>query len=165
MRYSCLLIISAAALLAGCASDLEIFADKDGLMPGVPFHTPELYVRHGVYTKASKGGACDQKTPFVEVEALPLGPLYYASIKPAQFAKTGFVMKFNDKGSLSEITLNTEPSSGEALKSAGELIKAVTPILGVGAPGGEPAGSLPACDTGPVGVEYTRFSDWPPKNP
>lgn len=161
MRHSCLLIIPVAALLGGCASDLEIFADPSGASPvaGVPFHVPELYVREGVYTKASKGGDCD-KAPFVETEALPLGPLYYASVKPAQFAKTGFAMKFNDKGTLSEVTLNTEPSSVDALKNAGELVKAVTPLLGVTVAGPAPS-TLPACDTGPANVKYTRFADWP----
>jgi hypothetical protein len=160
MRNSCLFATSAAVLLAGCASDLEIYADRAGTavpVVGVPFHTPELYVRQGIYTKASKGGDCD-KAPFVETEALPLGPLYYASVKPAQFAKTGFAMKFNDKGSLGEISLNTEPSSGDLLKNAGELVKAVAPLAGLG--GAPLTGALPACDAGPTSVKYTRFTDW-----
>lgn len=151
----------AAASLAGCASNLEVFADRQGVatrVAGIPFHTPELYVREGVYKQSAKGGNCDP-TPFIETEALALGPLYYANVDPAQFAKTGFVMKFNDKGTVSEVTLNTEPSSMEALKSASELVKAVTPLIGVSA--APPlAGNLPACDAGPTQVKYTRFSDW-----
>ena len=152
--------ILAAASLSGCASKLEVFADSQGTavpVAGVPFHSPELYVREGTFTQLKKGGDC-APSPFVETEALPLGPLYYANVNPAQFAKTGFAMKFNDNGAVSEVTLNTEPSSMEALKSASEFVKTVAPLVGVGA--APLTGTLPACDTGVKSVKYTRFADW-----
>lgn len=158
------LVITCGLFSSGCASHLEITENKSGLavvVPGVPFHAPELYVREGTFKTAAKGGACNP-TPFLETEVLPLGPMYYANVKPAEFAKTGFSIKFNDKGTVSEITLNTEPSAGDALKSAGDLITAVSPLLGVAA--AAPALG-PACDTGPVGIKYTRFSEWQAAHP
>lgn len=148
-----------AIATAGCASHLDISELRDGqVVPvaGVPFHAPELYVREGVYKKLAKGGACSP-TSFVETETLPLGPLYYASVRPAQFAKTGFSIKFNDKGAVSEIALNTEPSAGDALKNAGDFVTAVSPLLGVAA-AAPSIGS--ACDAGAEEIKYTRFADW-----
>jgi hypothetical protein len=69
-------------------------------------------------------------------------------------------MKFNDSGALSEISMNTEPSSGDVLKNAGELIKAVAPLVAAGPAAAPLTGVDPACDAGPTGVKYTRFSEW-----
>jgi hypothetical protein len=136
-----------AIVLSGCASSLEIKDQSKTLVPGVPFRTAQVYIKSGLYEKHTKGLACDPSS-FVEEVSLPTGALYYANVKPAQFAKTGFALKVNDKGGLSEITLNTEPSAVEAAKNVADLVGAVLPVLGV-APAGVAGGTNVACDTGP----------------
>ncbi len=158
MRKSAILL--GACLISGCASHLKVYSDAAGTeaVAGIPFSTPMLYVQTGTYKKASKGGVCTE-TAFVDTVSLPLGPIYFVNVDPAEFGKTEFAVKFGEKGAVSEISMNTEPAAGDALKNAGELIKAISPVLGVStaAIDGSPA---PACDTGPDNVKYTPFADW-----
>lgn len=154
-------LAAAAALVTGCASDLKVYGDEAGTrsISGVPIHTPELYVKSGTYTKLAKGGNCE-RVPFAETELLPLGPTYYVNVDAAQFAKTGFSVKYGDNGNVSEITMNTEPST-DALKNVAELIGAIAPIAGLGpAVAAAAADPLVPCDSvpDPASIQYRRFT-------
>ncbi len=156
-------IVVGAITLSGCASSLEIKDQTKTLVPGVPFRTAQIYVKSGVYGKHTKGLICDP-SPFVEEVSLPTGALYYANVRPAQFAKTGFVLKVNEKGGLAEITLNTEPSAVEAAKNVADLVGAVLPVLGVAA-AAIAGGTNVACDTGPNPSSITYKPLEPSSNP
>lgn len=157
-----LAVVAAAALVAGCASDLKVYGDEAGTraISGVPIHTPELYVKTGTYTKLAKGGECE-RTDFAETELLPLGPTYYVNVEAAQFAKTEFAVKYGDSGNVAEISMNTEPST-DALKNVAELIGTIAPLAGLGVSAAAALGGNPPCNTAPdVGtVRYHRFSEW-----
>ncbi|MEQ1551199.1 hypothetical protein [Sphingorhabdus sp.] len=155
-------------MLSGCASSLNITGANGNQVAGVPFRATQVYLKTGVYKKHSKLAACIP-APFVETESLPTGEQYFAQVDPAEFAKTGFSMKFNDVGGLSEISLNTEPSSGDLVKNSADALKSVLPLLGIGAAAAAPDGARdpsdnptpdgPACDTGadPASIKYSIF--------
>jgi hypothetical protein len=159
--YSVALLSATALFLSGCASSLTIFDAQSEKIKGVPFRASQVYVKSGTYLKHTKFPTC-LPSQFSEEVSLPTGVQYYANVNPAQFAKTGFSMKLTDKGALSEISLNTEPSSGDLVKNVAEAAKTVLPLLGLAAlPAalGEGETKNQACDTGvdPDSVKYKLF--------
>lgn len=166
---SVMVVILGALTITGCASDLKVWDKNKAAAKGVPFRTAELYVRSGIYTKHSKLKDC-VPAPFVKTTALPTGALYYVNVDTAQMAKTSFTVKLHDNGTLSEVTMNSEPSSAgidsitnaltELLPFAGVLPEvqpdeAEVAVKAIDVPDG------PACNTGEKGVKFTRFSEWP----
>lgn len=150
-------------LLAGCAGQLQVFDKQQVEIKGVPFRSAEVFVKSGYFTQHSKGGAC-AKTPFSDTVSLPTGAQYFATAKSAQFAKTGFHMKFSDNGSLAEIGLDSEPAAADTLKATTDLVKTVIPSLGAAAAAGGGGGAiqpvLKACDVGEESIKFTKFDDF-----
>ncbi|MBA5686696.1 hypothetical protein [Rugamonas apoptosis] len=171
--------VGVAILLAGCAGQLQVFDASQAEIKGVPFKAAEVYVKGGYHDKHSKGGDC-AKTAFFETVALPTGAQYFATAKTAQFAKTGFHMKFADNGALAEVGLDSEPAAADTLKATNDLIKTVFPSLGAAAatggavaattggtaaataaaPGGGAAPQPKACDAGEDGVTFVKLDDY-----
>lgn len=158
-------LILCAAALSGCASTLEIYDDKAATVKGVPFRTPEVYIKTGMHDRHSEGGEC-VKTAFVEPVALPLGRQYYAQVKPAELAKTGFSMKFTEKGLLSEISLNTEPNA-DAISAIADALTSLLPFAGIVPKTTDGQGTRvtgKACDAGEVDVKFVPFDEWPKRS-
>jgi hypothetical protein len=157
-----IVLLGVCLLSTACASQLSV-SDGRNNVPGVPFRAAELYLKSGWYNARADHLACT-KVQFKELVSLPTGAQYFANVKPAQLAKTGFAMKFSEAGALSEISLNTEPAS-DAITAASNLIGQVLPLAAAAtataamtdrATSTQPAS--PPCDTGAEGVEFTRFA-------
>jgi hypothetical protein len=150
-------------MLSACASSLSINDASQNPVVGVPFRVSQIFVKTGEFAKHTKGIEPCAPSHFVEEVSLPTGALFYANVKPAQFAKTGFVLKVNENGGLAEIALNTEPSAVEATKNVAELVKSVLPVLGITAEKGlaQAAGRVP-CDTSPnpASIKYVPIEDY-----
>jgi methylmalonyl-CoA/ethylmalonyl-CoA epimerase len=133
-RAALVLGLLVPALVAGCASKLSVSREKAGEKPGetepvagLPFNVPEVYVKSGTRTASSK--ADDKEcTPveFHETVLLPTGARHYLNVEAMPFTKTGFVVRYNASGNLSEVTLNTEPAGAEEIKALG-----LTPFGGI----------------------------------
>lgn len=151
--------------LAGCASSLNVYDSSGTKIKGVPFRASEIYLRSGIHNKHSEKGDDCTPTQYVQTVTLATGAQFYANVDPAQLATTGFTMKLTDAGSLSEITLNTQPSAADTAKAAGDLLTAALPLLGVAAAAAPAAApvkqSAPACDAGddPSALHFTRFDN------
>lgn len=150
--------------ITGCAGQLKVFDAQQNEIAGVPFRIAQVFVKTGARTKHSKGGEC---TPinFVETLPLPTGPLYYATAKSAQLAKTAFHIKFGETGTVSEIGMDSEPAGAESFKAISDLLKTVLPALGIAAAGGLAAGGgkppiAPACDAGEDSVKFISFDEY-----
>jgi hypothetical protein len=133
-------------------------------------------VKSGLHNRHSEQGDNCTPTAFVTPVTLATGAQYFANISPSQLAKSGFVMKLNDAGSLSEIDLNTEPAASDTIKSTAEALKDLLPFAGVVAKqapaaavsGGankqvetlRPASAKPACDAGEAEVKFVPFKSW-----
>lgn len=162
-RMSIASVFAVACILNGCAGNLLVYDGEQKLVSGVPFRTTEAYVKIGKHTKHSKGGDC-QEANFVENATIATGPLYFASVKTAQFAKTGFHIKYAENGSVSEIGLDTEPAAAESLKATGELLKTILPFAGGVAATAAPAmvaeAPSKACDSGEDSVRFVRLDEY-----
>ncbi len=154
----------AAAILAGCASRLSVY--KEGAAapgPGLPFSMPEAYVKIGWHDRSAKADdAPCEDTQFVETVLLPTGERHYLNVEAMPFTKTGFVVKFNASGNLSEVTLNTEPSGADEIKAVAELVKTIAPIAAGGAATRSPetARGRKACDAGARDVRFCRLDEF-----
>lgn len=152
----------AATLAGGCASKLSVQREKADGRPGetepiagMPFNVPEVYVKSGVHVASSK--ADDQEcTPvaFVETVLLPTGARHYLNVDAMPFTKTGFLVKYNASGNLSEVSLNTEPAGAEEIKAVSDLIKTIAPIAGLDRTTKAAAKFAKACDAGEEKVTY-----------
>lgn len=134
----------------GCASNLVVYDSAGRSLPGYPVATPVTYIETGEFTALAKGGKC-QRVAYSREVTLPVGAPVFVNVKPAQFAKTGLVIKFQANGTAQEVSLNTEPSGGDVIKAATEVIKTVAPIVGLAAPGQAAGadGNEPPCDAVP----------------
>lgn len=151
------------ALIAtgGCASELRISDERGAILPGFPVRQPITFIESGEYTRLAAGGACIP-SPYQSYVTQPVGPKVFVNVKPAQFAKTEFDLKLNANGGATEISLNTEPTSGEILKTVADAAKVLAPVFGLAAarPSGEltplTAIAMPPCDTGPDPLKTER---------
>jgi uncharacterized protein YceK len=122
------------ALLSGCASHLVITDAKDQVASGVPFNVSVLvkintttrYERTAIATD-EQAKFCQNDNVEMSIEALPLGERFYANISPAIFADGEFGMEFNDKGTISKITMNSKASSG--VEKTGAFLSSVLPFV------------------------------------
>lgn len=158
-----ILAVSAPLLIGGCASRLEVW-DQTHQIGGLPFKGAELYVKEGDHDRLKDGGECT-RTKFYETAALPTGATYYLNVHSAALAKTGFTVKFGSNGEITELTLNSEPSS-ETVKALTSAVTSIAPLLGVTAAKASSTtekltvAALKACDVGEANVRYTRFEDF-----
>ncbi len=165
------LIFSALLTMAvGCRSKLEVWDANEKTVNGVPVKIGEVYVKQGFHSEHSKGKPCD-KAEFVDTVVLPTGATYYINVDPADFAKTGLVIKTHESGVLAEVTLNTDPAS-EAISSTTEALTSLLPFLGLlpsersssaeaqaeAAPSDETQN--PACDAGETDVKFFTLKKW-----
>jgi hypothetical protein len=151
-------ILLLAISLSGCASELKVYDDRGVALPGFPVRQPVIFVESGIYLKLAKGGACDP-APYQSYVSQPVGAKIYVNVKPAQFAKTAFDLKLTSSGGAQEVSLNTEPSSGDILTSAANAVKTIAPIAGLAAPLVQPGAAgaaLPPCDTAPDPTKIVR---------
>jgi len=154
------------ALVAGCASKLSVSREKAGEKPGetepvagLPFNVPEVYVKSGTRTASSK--ADDKEcTPveFHETVLLPTGARHYLNVEAMPFTKTGFVVRYNASGNLSEVTLNTEPAGAEEIKAVADLVKTIAPIAGFAPATKAESRFAKACDAGEKDVRYCTLA-------
>lgn len=158
-----ILAIAAPLLFGGCASRLEVW-DQTHEIGGLPFKATELYVKEGEHDKLKEGGEC-ARTAFYETASLPTGATYYLNVHSGQLAKTAFAVKFGANGEITELTLNSEPSS-ETVKALTAAVTSIAPLLGVAPAKASSAtekltaSSVKPCDTGEVNVRYSRFEDF-----
>ena len=146
-------------LLSGCSGQLKVFDSDQKEVAGLPFRAVEVYRKEGIRTAHNKGGNC---TPiqFSHLVSLPTGAQYFVNASSAELAKTEFTIKYTEAGTLSEVTLNSEPAAAEPIKAVNELAKTLLPVAGLAAASpvvaaaGAPA---PACDTGENNVTYTKL--------
>jgi hypothetical protein len=157
---SALLILATGLFTASCSGDLEVIDSSGKEISGVPISAEEIWVAEGVYTRLSKGGTCDQTTPFQKLVSLATGATYYLRPKMSVFSKTNFSVKLGDGGVLRELTFNSESVAGDTMRGANELLKSALPALGVVGAGAPSPSELPACDTGERFTKLTRFADW-----
>lgn len=143
--------------MSGCAGKILVYDSQEQLKKGIPFRTSEVYVKQGNYLKHSKGSACDP-APFFEIVAVPSGPLYYAAVETAMFAKTAFHIKYGENGAVSEIGLDSEPAAAETIKALAELQKVLSPAPAAAAAAAAAKPGNPPCDAGEVGG-YIRLED------
>jgi len=161
MRKS-LMATAMVAELAGCAGHLKVYDENQIEIKGVPFRSAEVFIKSGEYSKHSQGGFC-APSPFSETVPLPTGKLYFVTAESAQFAKTGFHIKFSDNGSVAEIGLDSEPAAADTLNAANDIIKSLAPTVGIAATAGVAALTAPpqkACDTGESNIKFTKFDDY-----
>ncbi|MBE7521788.1 MAG: hypothetical protein HS109_05315 [Burkholderiales bacterium] len=158
------LAVLAPAILGGCASRLSVY--REGSVEpekGLPFSVPEVYVKTGWHDRSAKAddAGCDD-AQFFETVLLPTGDRHYLNVEAMPFTKTGFVVKFNASGNLSEVTLNTEPSGADEIKAVAELIKTVAPIAAGGAATRSPEGvrARKACDAGERDVRFCKLDEF-----
>lgn len=144
---------------AACSSKLVI---KNDATSGIPFPTAVAYVEFFAKDKHSKGGKCDAVLSLRHL-SLPGDTKTYVNIEADTFAKAGLVVKYSERGLVSELAFNTEPSA-DAIEAATGAATALLPFLGVlpatrtvapPAPAGAaavPADAAPevACDAGDV---------------
>jgi hypothetical protein len=162
-----LVLLGAALVCSGCASQLQVWNDA-GAVNGVPFRASEVYVKSGFRNRHSEEGENCTRTPFVQTVALPTGRQYYVNVDPADLAKTGFSLSFNDNGSLSELTLNTEPAGADTIEAVTSALTSLLPFAGVTAEQPEPSqpdpsGPAPAsvaCDVGEADVSFVPLERW-----
>lgn len=163
------LFVALITLLSACASKVTV---KNSLSEndGIPFQSGVLYVKCGTYTTHTKLKQC-KASPFVKQEVLPTGQTYFINVDAAQIAKTGFTVKLNDRGLLSEVTLNTEPSTA-LVESVTKALTELLPFAGVVpdlpapeiTPGPEVAPEEtvdgPACNAGESQVKFVKFDEF-----
>lgn len=154
----------ALALMGGCASQLSVYKDRDGVAvpaKGLPFNVPEVYVKLGSRTRMTK--ATDVKcedTPFVETVLLPTGDRYFLNVDAMPFTKTGFVAKFGASGALTEVTLNTEPAGADEIKAVNELIKTLAPPAAATTRAIDGGRVGVACDAGEANVRFCTLGEF-----
>jgi hypothetical protein len=156
-------IIILAATVGGCASNVIVYGpDGTTKLSGIPVRSTEVFVKKGKHNKLAAGGACDT-VEFAEVLTLPTGPRYYLAVDAAQLTKTGFSVKLNEAGVLTQLDLNTEPAAADTLRAVGDLYKALVPVktqTTQSTRDQEPASTNPPCDAGETDVSITKFEEF-----
>lgn len=148
------------AFLAGCSGKLVVTDATGKPQAGIPFKTSQVWLEQGTYTKSTKGTACDTSTPFAKLTSLATGPVYFLQPEGAALSKTAFSAKFNEDGTLQEISFNSEPAAADTIKATTDLLKTALPALGIAGAASPPPGTLPPCDTGEKITTFTPFDKW-----
>ena len=152
---SCLL----ASSLIGCAGDIKVLDASGRELPGVPVLIRQSVIKRGFHNTLAKGGAC-QRTPFAQIDAVPAQLIYVRPVT-APLAKTGFEIKMDSSGAVSDVSLNSEPSGADQITAATGFLKTVLGAAGLGAAAAPPPGgaaTLPACDAGEDQVTFEPFA-------
>lgn len=153
---------------AGCASTLNV---STVVTDGLPLPEAVPYVEFLAKDTHSKGGKC---APVLEARhiALPGKPVY-VNVGGGTFAKAGLVVKYSDRGMVTEVSFNSELSA-DAIAAATGAATALLPFVGIlpgtrasaaaaapMAPMGE-AGTTQriACDSGAVPLRLVPLSDY-----
>ncbi|WP_189615485.1 hypothetical protein [Pigmentiphaga litoralis] len=123
------------AFLTGCGGSLYVADENWNAQPGIPFRATEVYVMRGVLNKHTEGKDCDN-TPFVRTLPLPAGAQYFVAFKGAMLAKSEFSVNFGPNGTLSSVTLNSEPGASETLRATSDLLKYALPVATAATGGG-----------------------------
>jgi hypothetical protein len=128
--------LAIAVALPGCAAKLAVKKGDDG--NGIVYRAPETRVvvsRKSSYTAKGERDACLEET-LHEFVALPLGQAYSVNVdnSKAWFASNQFAMKFSDAGTLTEVSLNSDPQVDETITATATLVKEVAAAAGTLAP-------------------------------
>lgn len=173
MKMLSVMTLVGAFAVAGCASHLNVWDGAGAEVNGVPFRASQVYVKSGERNRHSEGGDCTN-VPFVQTVALPTGQQYFVNVDPAELSKTGFSLSFNDNGSLSELSLNTEPAGADTVEAVTSALTSLLPFAGVTAEAPEvstpnPTGPHPAtsqaCDVGEANVRFVPLEQWITEHP
>ena len=159
--YKLLSVALIATFLPACTARL-IVKDKDGNEThGVPFRAPVMYVFSGEFTKHSEGENC-APTPFSDTHALPLGDLYYATVKTGELAGSEFTIEFTEQGTLKKISLNSDTTVDDVTSGIAVLLDKASPLLAPTPTSSEALEKnliLP-CDTGKEIKRVEAFEDF-----
>lgn len=139
---SALIAISSSA----CTSKLVLGTNQTS---GLPLPTVVSYVEFYAQDKHSKGLPCSATLGLRHL-SLPGETTVYVNVKPETFAKTGLVVKYSERGIVSEIAFNTEPSS-DGIEAATGAASSLLPFLGL-----LPAVRTPAPAVAPANLELAE---------
>lgn len=157
------ILLSLALTCTGCASTLVVSGNIDGL----PLPTAAPFVELFARNTFSKGGPCSPTLSFRHI-TIAGHTDRYVNVKSAAFAKTGLSVKYNEKGLVSEVSFNTEPSP-DAIKAATDAASTILPFLGIlsKTEAEDPSkvnaldtGAFPACDAGEVPLRLIPQADY-----
>ncbi|WP_159820286.1 hypothetical protein [Colwellia sp. 20A7] len=105
------------AVISGCATNLETFNHDGSVSKGIPVPKPRLVkVIKTTYFKAIKAAKnpelCNDTKISETYDYVTSDEYYYVNFDPSQFANGKFDVTFNDKGLASNISINSEASTG-----------------------------------------------------
>jgi hypothetical protein len=127
----------------GCTSKLVL---SDKVASGLPLPTAVSYVEFYAQDKHSKGVPCNATLGLRHL-SLPGETKLFVNVEPETFAKTGLVVKYSERGIVSEVAFNTEPSS-DGIEAATGAATSLLPFLGL-----LPAVRAPAPAVAPANLE------------
>lgn len=117
--------------LIGCASHVKTWTESGSRMKGIPANKPTLVkvIKATTYEVKPGGDAkyCANPTITEEYDVMSLGEPYYIEFDPAFMAKGSFKVTFSDKGLLSGVELNSDPSVTENIGKINELVGTILP--------------------------------------
>lgn len=119
---STLIAFSASA----CTSKLVLETDQTS---GLPLPSAVPYVEFYAQDKHSKGAPCSATLGLRHL-SLPGETKIFVNVEPETFAKTGLVVKYSERGTVSEVAFNTEPSS-DGIEAATGAATSLLPFLGL----------------------------------